>query len=145
MIVLSSNFNPIDSGITSPELVPPEGERGPAWGGGGAVRVPKNFKKKQKGYKFILKVLTRSLPYVILLLTNNKEDTLMVLNNFELETKIKCLEEGLNQTTLAEKIDTTGQYINRLIKKETIVNRVFVKMMEALGYDILVTYVKREQ
>ena len=69
----------------------------------------------------------------------------MVLNNFELETKIKCLEEGLNQTTLAEKIDTTGQYINRLIKKETIVNRVFVKMMEALGYDILVTYVKREQ
>ncbi|EFV01540.1 hypothetical protein HMP0721_0933 [Pseudoramibacter alactolyticus ATCC 23263] len=38
------------------------------------------------------------------------------------------------------------QYVNRLIKKEdSIVNKTFVQMLEALGYDIQLTYVKREE
>ena len=36
-------------------------------------------------------------------------------------------------------------YIGRLIKKKDgIVNRVFVEMLEKLGYDIQITYVKKE-
>ena len=47
---------------------------------------------------------------------------------------------------LGEAIGTTGQYVNRIIKKrEGVVNKTFVQMMEALGYDIVLTYEKREE
>lgn len=46
---------------------------------------------------------------------------------------------------LAETIGTTGQYVNRIIKKQDgVVNKTFVQMLETLGYDIELTYVKRE-
>lgn len=68
----------------------------------------------------------------------------MVLNNIELDVKIKCLESNMNQLNLAEKIGTTGQYVNRIIKrKDGLLNKTFVEIMEALGYDIEFTYVKR--
>lgn len=36
-------------------------------------------------------------------------------------------------------------YVNRIIKKQDgVVNKTFVQMLEALGYDIELTYVKRE-
>lgn len=70
----------------------------------------------------------------------------MVLNNIELDVKVKCLETNMTQQSLAEKIGTTGQYVNRIVKKKDgLVNKTFVEMMEALGYDIEMTYVKREQ
>lgn len=69
----------------------------------------------------------------------------MVLNNIELDVKVKCLETNTTQLVLAERIGTTGQYVNRVIKKKDgIINKTFVEMMEALGYDIEMTYVKRE-
>lgn len=47
---------------------------------------------------------------------------------------------------LAEEIDTTKAYVNRVIKKQDgVVNKTFVQMMEALGYDIELTYVKRKK
>lgn len=68
----------------------------------------------------------------------------MVLNNIELDVKVKCLESNMNQLNLAEKIGTTGQYVNRIIKrKDCLLNKTFVEIMEALGYDIEFTYVKR--
>lgn len=70
----------------------------------------------------------------------------MVRNNLELDVKVKCLEGNTTQEKLGEAIGTTGQYVNRIIKKKDgIINKTFVKMMEALGYDIEFTYVKREQ
>ena len=37
-------------------------------------------------------------------------------------------------------------YVSRLInKKDVIVNKVFVEMLEKLGYDIQITYVKKEK
>lgn len=69
----------------------------------------------------------------------------MVRNNIEVDVKVKCIEQGKTQATLAEEIDTTKTYVNRVIKKnESVVNNTFVKMMEALGYDIELHYVKRE-
>lgn len=69
----------------------------------------------------------------------------MVKNNIELDVKIKCLEANKTQAQIGEEIGTTGQYVNRVIKKKDgIVNRTFVQMLEALGYDIELTYVKRE-
>lgn len=70
----------------------------------------------------------------------------MVTNNIEIDTKVKLLEAGKTQEQLGAEIGTTGQYINRVMKKSTnIVNATYVKMMEALGYDIQLTYTKREE
>lgn len=70
----------------------------------------------------------------------------MVKNNIELDVKVKCLEANMTQQQVGETIGTTGQYVNRVLKKkEGIVNKTFVQMLEALGYDIELTYVKREK
>lgn len=69
----------------------------------------------------------------------------MVKNNIEVDVKIKLLEANLTQSQLGEKIGTTGQYINRVMKnRDMIVNKTFVQMMDALGYDIQITYVPKE-
>ena len=68
----------------------------------------------------------------------------MLKNNLEIDAKVKCLEEGVTQAQLAEKIGTSAPYVSLLInKKEGILNKTFVEMLEALGYDIQLTYVKR--
>lgn len=68
----------------------------------------------------------------------------MVKNNIELDVKVKCLEANMTQQQVGDTIGTTGQYVNRIIKKKDgIVNKTFVEMLEALGYDIELTYVKR--
>ena len=70
----------------------------------------------------------------------------MILNNIEKDVKIKCLENDTTQMGLADKIGITGQYVNRIIKKKDgVINKTFVQMMEGLGYDIELTYVKREE
>ena len=70
----------------------------------------------------------------------------MIRNNIEVDVKVKCIEHGTTQTQLAEDIGTTKSYVNRIIKKsDGVVNKTFVQMMEALGYDIELTYVKREE
>ena len=69
----------------------------------------------------------------------------MIKNNIEVDVKVKCIENGMTQAQLAEKIETTGQYVNRIIKKKDgVVNKTFVQMLEALGYDIELTYIQRE-
>ena len=70
----------------------------------------------------------------------------MVKNNIELDVKVKCLEANMTQQQVGETIGTTGQYVNRIIqKKDGIVNKTFVEMLEALGYDIELTYVPRAE
>ena len=68
----------------------------------------------------------------------------MVKNNLELDVKVKCIENNVTQTQLAETIGTTKSYVNRVIKKQDgVVNNTFVQLIEALGYDIELTYVKK--
>jgi transcriptional regulator with XRE-family HTH domain len=70
----------------------------------------------------------------------------MVRNNIELDVKVKCVEQGVTQQTIAEKIGTTRQYVNRVVKKKDgIMNKTFVEIMEALGYDIEITYIPKEK
>lgn len=69
----------------------------------------------------------------------------MVKNNIELDVKIKCLEANVTQQQVGELIGTTGQYVNRVIKKkDSIVNKTFVQIIESLGYDIKLTYIPKE-
>jgi len=70
----------------------------------------------------------------------------MIKNNIELDVKVKCIEQGTTQAQIAEDIQTTKSYVNRIIKKQDgVVNKTFVQMLEALGYDIELTYVKRAE
>ena len=70
----------------------------------------------------------------------------MVKNDFDIDVKVKCLEERVIQAQLAEMVGTSASHISRLInKKDGIVNKVFVEMLEKLGYDIQITYVKKEE
>ena len=70
----------------------------------------------------------------------------MLKNNIELDVKVKCIEMGKTHVQLADAIDTTKSYVNRVIKKQDgVVNKTFVRMMEELGYDIELTYVKRNE
>ncbi len=70
----------------------------------------------------------------------------MIKNNIEVDVKIKCIEAGMTQAQLGESIGFTGQYVNRIIKKtDSVMNKTFVSMLEALGYDIEITYVKRNE
>ena len=69
----------------------------------------------------------------------------MVKNNIEIDVKVKCIEAELTQAKLAAATGTTPSYLNRIVRKnESVVNKTFVKMMEELGYDITLTYVKRD-
>ena len=69
----------------------------------------------------------------------------MLKNNIEVDVKVRCIEKGITQAQLAENIKTTSSYVNRIIKKkEGIINHTFLKMLEELGYDIEINYVKRE-
>ena len=75
-----------------------------------------------------------------------KGNIYMIKNDIEIDTKVKCLEAKMTQQQLGEAVGTTGQYVNRIIKKKDgVVNKTFVQMMEALGYDIVLTYEKREE
>lgn len=69
----------------------------------------------------------------------------MLKNNVEVDVKVKCIEEGMTQAKIAEEIETSPQYISRLIKSnDKIVNQTFIRVMETLGYDVELTYIKRD-
>lgn len=68
----------------------------------------------------------------------------MLKNNIEIDVKVKCMEKGIIQVQLAEKVGTSAPYLNRVIKKpDGVVNKTFVSMLEQLGYDIEIKYVKK--
>ena len=70
----------------------------------------------------------------------------MLKNRIGVDVKIKCLEEGTTQAELAEAVGTSAPYVSRLINnQEKIVNKTYIAMLEKLGYDIELNYVKREK
>ena len=69
----------------------------------------------------------------------------MIKNNLEIDVKVKCLEEGVTQAQLAQMVGTSAPYVSRPInKKEGIINKIFVDMIDKLGYDIQLVYVKKK-
>ena len=44
----------------------------------------------------------------------------MIKNNIKLDAKVKCIEHGITQTQIAENIETTKSYVNRIIKKRKV-------------------------
>ncbi len=70
----------------------------------------------------------------------------MLINNIEVDVKVKCIEEDYTQTKIAKEIGTSAPYVSRLIRNnDVIVNNIFIKVMECLGYDVELIYVKRKK
>ena len=70
----------------------------------------------------------------------------MLKNNIELDVKVKCIETEMTQAQIAEKVGTTSSYVNRIVKKKDgVVNKTFIQMMEALGFDVEITYIKKSE
>ena len=64
----------------------------------------------------------------------------MVKNNIEVDVKVKCIEQGKTQVQLAEEIDTTKAYVNRVIKKQDgVVNKTFDIFEKEIVEDIVNT------
>jgi len=58
---------------------------------------------------------------------------------------VKCIEGNTTQAKVAEKVGTSASYVRRVINDgDKVMNKTFVSIMEALGYDVELHYVKRE-
>ena len=63
----------------------------------------------------------------------------------ELDLKTRFIEDGVTQTEIAEKVGVSLPYVNRIIRgREQIMNKTFVKILDELGYDVELTYKKKE-
>ena len=61
----------------------------------------------------------------------------MLLNNIEMDLKIKMLEKETTQASIAKHIGVSDAYVNRIVRKrEQILNRTFLHMLEDMGYDV---------
>ena len=102
----------------------------------------------QEVYSFwVLTILYVIINYPICVICfETSEVNFLIKNNLEIDVKSKCVEEGITQAQLAGKVGTTAPYVNRIIKKpEGVVNKTFISMMEQLGYDIEMVYVKKKK
>lgn len=52
----------------------------------------------------------------------------------------------LEQSKIAEEIGTSAPYVSRIVNSgDKVLDKTFVQIMESLGYDVELTYVKREE
>ena len=69
----------------------------------------------------------------------------MLINNVEQDIKTKCVEEGKSQAQIADAIGITTSYVNKIVRrKEPVVNKTFLAMMDQLGYNVRLVYEKKE-
>lgn len=70
----------------------------------------------------------------------------MLINKIKTDIKEKCKEEGITQVDLANKVGTSAQYLNRLIKNsDCVINKTFISIVEQLGYNVEIKYKKIEK
>ena len=121
------------------------------WGAGrareGVLRTPSKNKKNPILILIYSNLFTKTELQRIITITHsqiNKRGNTVVKNNIEFDVKVKLLEENITQADLADTLGTTRQHVNKVVNKDSVVNKSFVSVMEALGYDIVLTYVPRE-
>ena len=70
----------------------------------------------------------------------------MLRNNIEIDLKTRMIEDSTTQTKLAERLGVSVAYVNRIIKgREQIINKTFVRIMDELGYDVELAYVRHDE
>ena len=70
----------------------------------------------------------------------------MLKNNIDMDIKMRCIEKSTTQAQIVENIGTSPSNVNKIVRnKEQIMNKIFLAMMEDLGYDVELHYVEREE
>jgi hypothetical protein len=70
----------------------------------------------------------------------------MLWNNVKADIKVSYIDGDFSQEKLVEEIVCSIPYIIRFIRdSEKIVNKTFIQLMEKLGYDVELTYIKCEE
>ena len=67
----------------------------------------------------------------------------MIKTDIKKEIKKLTIDEDVTLAESAEKAGTSKQYASRMLAQGNIVLPVFVKLVEAIGYDIEMKFVKR--
>ena len=67
----------------------------------------------------------------------------MLKTDIKLEVRKLCLDEKISLSDLAERQGTSKQYASRLLGKDTLVNKMLIDLVEELGYDMEIKFVKR--
>ena len=66
-------------------------------------------------------------------------------NNVEMDLMARFDEDQVTQTRVAERVGVSVPYVNRIIHgKEPIMNKTFVKILDELGYDVELMYVRQK-
>ena len=69
----------------------------------------------------------------------------MLRNNVEMDLMARFDEDQVTQTRVAERVGVSVPYVNRIIHgKEPIMNKTFVKILDELGYDVELMYVRQK-
>lgn len=70
----------------------------------------------------------------------------MVTNDIKHDIRVLMAQERQTQESLACNMGSTKQYINRVVNNpEKLISKFFVTMLEVMGYDIRLEYVKRKE
>lgn len=67
----------------------------------------------------------------------------MLLNDTTKDFKMLCIQNDVTQKSVAEKAGISVNYLSQIIAREHV-DRKFVDLLEALGYDVRIEYVKRQ-
>lgn len=66
----------------------------------------------------------------------------MLINDIPKDIKKICIDNDVSQAEISKKMGRSRQYMNYIIRRKAV-NSNFVKFCELLGYDVVVSYVKR--
>lgn len=67
----------------------------------------------------------------------------MLINDTTKDFKMLCIQNDVTQKSVAEKANISVNYLSQIIAREHV-DRKFVDLLEALGYDVRIEYVKRQ-
>lgn len=68
----------------------------------------------------------------------------MIINDFQNDMKKLCQLQGCTKMDVAKRIGVTRQSFNTTLKN-SLPTRKYVEAVDALGYDIEVTYIKKKE
>lgn len=67
----------------------------------------------------------------------------MVINEFKYDIETICSRVGISKSSAGANIGIDRQYVQKLGQDLTIVNKKYEALMDSLGYDIELVYIKK--
>ncbi|MBR0277151.1 MAG: XRE family transcriptional regulator [Clostridia bacterium] len=66
----------------------------------------------------------------------------MLLNDTRKDFKTLCIQNDVTQKVVAEKSGISINYMSQVIARDHV-DKMFIRLMEGLGYDIKIEYIKK--